>query len=74
MIAVPSIYLLHCKAAFRPEIHTSAEDVGVNAGFGAYTGETSDTLLTNNGISWTLTGHSERRVGFGFPVIFIYSV
>ncbi len=24
-------------------------------------------MLSDFGISWTLTGHSERRVGFGFP-------
>lgn len=27
---------------------------------------TSD-ILADSGIKWTLTGHSERRVGFGFP-------
>lgn len=24
-------------------------------------------MLADSGITWTLTGHSERRVGFGFP-------
>jgi triosephosphate isomerase len=24
-------------------------------------------MLVDSGINWTLTGHSERRVGFGFP-------
>lgn len=24
-------------------------------------------MLVDSGIKWTLTGHSERRVGFGFP-------
>ena len=24
-------------------------------------------MLADSGINWTLTGHSERRVGFGFP-------
>jgi triosephosphate isomerase len=43
------------------------QDVGVNPGVGAFTGEISAQLLTDNGIMWTLTGHSERRVGFGFP-------
>jgi len=27
----------------------------------------SADLLADAGINWTLTGHSERRVGFGFP-------
>lgn len=43
------------------------QDVGLNAGFGAYTGEVSAQLLKDAGINWTLTGHSERRVGFGGP-------
>jgi triosephosphate isomerase len=43
------------------------QDVAINAGFGAFTGETSAALLTDAGIKWTLTGHSERRVGFGGP-------
>lgn len=43
------------------------QDVGLNPGYGAYTGELSAALLVDAGIKWTLTGHSERRVGFGFP-------
>ena len=43
------------------------QDVGVNSGFGAYTGEISSQLLKDIGVRWTLTGHSERRVGFGYP-------
>lgn len=46
----------------------SAQDVGIHAGFGAYTGEMSSQMLVDGGITWTLTGHSERRVGFGYPV------
>ena len=30
-------------------------------------GEISPALLADAGVKWTLTGHSERRVGFGFP-------
>jgi triosephosphate isomerase len=44
-----------------------SQDCGLNAGFGAYTGEISPMLLKDAGITWTLTGHSERRVGFGLP-------
>lgn len=43
------------------------QDVAFNAGYGAYTGETSAALLADAGVKWTLTGHSERRVGFGGP-------
>ena len=24
-------------------------------------------MLIDSGVTWTLTGHSERRVGFGYP-------
>eukprot|EP01038_Epipyxis_sp_PR26KG_P006903 gene6903-9455_t len=67
VIAVPSIHLTSIKAIIRPDVNISSEDVGVNSGFGAYTGEISAQLLVDAGITWTLTGHSERRVGFGIP-------
>ena len=67
VIAVPSIHLATAKATFRPDIAVAAEDVGFKKGYGAYTGELSAELLADSGIKWTLTGHSERRVGFGFP-------
>lgn len=69
VIAAPTLFLQQCKASFRPDIFTAAEDIGVNPGFGAFTGETSDAMLIDSGIQWTLTGHSERRVGFGIPVM-----
>jgi len=56
------------KASIRSDIAISAQDVGFNAGYGAYTGELSAAMLLDSGIKWTLTGHSERRVGFGYPV------
>lgn len=36
-------------------------------GYGAFTGEVSAEMLADSKIGWTLTGHSERRVGFGIP-------
>ncbi len=41
--------------------------MGFKKGYGAYTGELSAEMLADAGITWTLTGHSERRVGFGYP-------
>lgn len=55
-----------CLSTLVP-INCVAQDVGLNGGFGAYTGELSADLLLDAGIKWTLTGHSERRVGFGLP-------
>lgn len=54
------------KSILRPDIAVSAEDVGFKKGYGAFTGEISPEMLLDSGIHWTLTGHSERRVGFGF--------
>jgi triosephosphate isomerase len=67
VIAVPSIHLVKAMDMFRSEVNVCAEDCGVNAGFGAFTGELSPKLLMDAGVKWTLTGHSERRVGFGIP-------
>lgn len=67
VIAVPSLHLSYVKGIMRSDIAISAQDVGLNKGFGAYTGEVSGALLVDAGFKWCLTGHSERRVGFGFP-------
>ena len=67
VIAGPSIHLAAMKKAFRPDIAVAAEDVGFKKGYGAFTGEISAEMLADFGIKWTLTGHSERRVGFGYP-------
>jgi triosephosphate isomerase (TIM) len=67
VIAGPAIHLPYMKTNFRSEISTCAEDVGFPTGYGAYTGEMTADMLVDSGIKWTLTGHSERRVGFGYP-------
>lgn len=68
VIATPSLHLPLCKEQFHPSINVASQDVGFKKGFGAYTGEMSAEMLVDAGIKWTLTGHSERRVGFGYPV------
>ena len=60
-----NLYHFNCGQLLIPTKYT--QDVAFNAGYGAYTGETSAALLTDAGVKWTLTGHSERRVGFGGP-------
>lgn len=66
VVAVPSVYLATTKAQLKAEIVASSQDVGF-FGNGAYTGETSAAMLADLGVRWTLVGHSERRIGFGFP-------
>jgi hypothetical protein len=53
---------------FKSDIATASQDVSVRSGYGAYTGELSAQLLVDSGITWALTGHSERRDGFNAPV------
>ena len=67
VIAGPAIHLAAMKTTFRKDIAVCAEDVGFKKGYGAMTGEMSAEMLVDSGIHWTLTGHSERRVGFGYP-------
>ena len=64
---MPSIHLLTVKDSIRDDIAVSAQDVAITATPGAYTGEICAPLLVDAGIKWALTGHSERRVGFGYP-------
>jgi triosephosphate isomerase len=66
VIAVPSIHISLAKSLFRSEISVAAQDVGVNKE-GAHTGEVSAGMLVDAGVRWVLTGHSERRIGFGGP-------
>ena len=52
---------------FDSTLYLLFQDVSFKKGYGAFTGEHSAEMLADAGIKWTLTGHSERRVGFGFP-------
>lgn len=67
VIAGPAIHLSAMKSTFRSDIATCAEDISFKRGYGAFTGELTAEMLADAGINWTLTGHSERRVGFGIP-------
>lgn len=67
VIAVPAIHISKAIEKFRKEVSVSSQDCGLNKKFGAFTGELSPALLIDAGVNWTLTGHSERRVGFGMP-------
>lgn len=67
VVAVPSLHLKTVKSLLRKDISVCSQDVGFNPKYGAFTGEQSAEMLMDSGIKWTLTGHSERRVGFGGP-------
>jgi len=64
VIAVPMLHVKSVQSILRDDIAIAAQDVS-RTGMGAFTGEHSAQMLVDSGIKWTLTGHSERRIGFG---------
>jgi triosephosphate isomerase len=64
LICAPQLYLLSLKEQFKT-IKFAAQDVSkVQDNFGAYTGEVSALMLREQGIKYSLIGHSERRLNF----------
>ena len=61
MIAPPALYLLLVRENLRKEIEVAAQNV-FDKPDGAFTGEISVAQLKDSGITWTILGHSERRV------------
>ncbi len=64
MISPPALYLLLCREHLREGIEVAAQNV-FDKPNGAFTGEISASQLQDSGITWVLTGHSERRVILG---------
>ena len=61
MIAPPALYLLLAREHLRSGIDVAAQNV-FDQPNGAFTGEISVEQLKDSNITWTLLGHSERRV------------
>jgi len=61
VIAPPALYLLLAREHLRKGIEVAAQNV-YDKPNGAFTGEISVDQLKDSGITWTLIGHSERRV------------
>ncbi|KAL6702860.1 triosephosphate isomerase [Coniothyrium glycines] len=61
VIAPPSLYLLLTREHLRQGIEVAAQNI-FDKPSGAYTGEISAAQLKDSGITWTILGHSERRV------------
>jgi triosephosphate isomerase (TIM) len=61
VIAPPALYLLLAREHLRSGIEVAAQNV-FDKPNGAFTGEISVEQLKDSGITWTLLGHSERRV------------
>ncbi|PBP18528.1 triosephosphate isomerase [Diplocarpon rosae] len=61
VIAPPSLYLLLAREHLKPGIELAAQNV-FDKPNGAFTGEISVDQLKDSNITWTILGHSERRV------------
>ncbi|KAI9678596.1 MAG: triosephosphate isomerase [Caeruleum heppii] len=61
VIAPPSLYLLLAREYLREGLEVAAQNV-FDKPNGAFTGEISVDQLKDGGITWSLVGHSERRV------------
>ena len=61
VIAPPALYLLLTREHLKPGIEVAAQNV-FDKPNGAFTGEISVDQLKDSNITWTLLGHSERRV------------
>lgn len=61
VIAPPSLYLLVAREQLRQGLEVAAQNV-FDKPNGAFTGELSVDQLKEGGITWTILGHSERRV------------
>jgi triosephosphate isomerase len=61
VIAPPALYLLLTREHLRSGLEVAAQNV-FDKPNGAFTGEISVAQLKDSNITWTLLGHSERRV------------
>ncbi|SCP04203.1 triosephosphate isomerase, putative [Plasmodium ovale] len=57
-------YLLEKIKENKSRIYSCTQDVSLVNGLGAYTGETTATLIHEFGNTYTIIGHSERKRGF----------
>jgi triosephosphate isomerase (TIM) len=62
-LPLPFLGLANTKLNTTQDVHLklASQDASRFNGFGAYTGETSATMLKEMGISYVIIGHSERR-------------
>jgi len=61
VISPPSLYLLLAREHLRKGLEVASQNV-FDKPNGAFTGEISVDQLKDSGITWTILGHSERRV------------
>ncbi|KAF2658897.1 Triosephosphate isomerase [Lophiostoma macrostomum CBS 122681] len=72
VISPPTLYLLLAREHLRSGLEVAAQNV-FDKPDGAFTGEISVKQLQDSGITWTILGHSERRVILQEQDIFVAS-
>lgn len=66
VFALPYIYLpIAAPLLGSGNLKLASQDVSVEPGYGAYTGEVSSVMLKEFNIEYAIVGHSERRMIFG---------
>ena len=63
-ICAPYVHIGLALSTLREDIAVGAQNCGVNAKPGAYTGQVSALQLKDAGVEWVIVGHSECREGF----------
>ncbi|GMF19899.1 unnamed protein product [Phytophthora lilii] len=64
VVAPPALHLDLVQQLLKRDIAVCAQNVSLT-GLGAFTGEVAAEQLVDFGITWTITGHSERRAYYG---------
>ncbi|KAH7481926.1 hypothetical protein PRIC1_009607 [Phytophthora ramorum] len=64
VVAPPSLHLDLVQQLLQKNIAVCAQNVSLT-GLGAFTGEIAAEQLVDFGLTWTITGHSERRAYYG---------
>jgi triosephosphate isomerase len=61
VIAPTALHIGSVKSSIRADINVACQNIGLNKGSGAYTGDISADIAADFGLQWAITGHSERR-------------
>ena len=64
VVAPTALHVSTVQANVNKNIHVATQNLSLT-GNGAFTGEFSVDMIKDMGVSWTLTGHSERRTLYG---------
>merc|ERR1719230_2440999 len=64
VVAPTALHLSTVQSHLGNNVHVATQNLSLTDN-GAFTGEHSAGMITDAGIKWTLTGHSERRTLYG---------